>query len=165
MLAKRDAALNTELLSLDSSGMTQLGLDMQSTLRAIEIQREHRLSVFGGVEERRNEAVVLGMTSDGWMLQNIEIKLKASRSCRLTIDVTSLAGVGKGGETSLVVTGGVTSISEKFLVKADELPLRIEIVLNESSTVNFENVMSASERGLDIRALSARGYVSCIYIE
>ena len=164
-LGKRDAALNTELLSLDSSGLTQLGLDMQSTLRAIEIQREHRLSVFGGVEKRRNEAIVLGMTSDGWMLQTMEINLKASRSCRLIIDVTSMAGVEEGGETSIVVIGGVTSSSEKFYVKPDELPLRIEIVLNESSTVNFENVMSAPERGSDIRALSARGYVSCIYTE
>jgi hypothetical protein len=99
------------------------------------------------------------------MIQTIEIKLKASRSCRLIIDVTSLAGVGGGGETSLVVTGGVTSSSEKFFIKADELPLRMEIVLNESSTVYFENVMSASERGLDMRDLSARGYVSCIYTE
>jgi hypothetical protein len=164
-LAKREAALNTELLTLDANGATQLGLDMQASLRAIEIQREHNLSVFGGPEEVRDKAIVIGMQSDGWILQTVELKLKPSKRCKLFIDLTSLAGVDQTGNSTITVTGNLSSNVKEFAVGVSSLPTRLEVFLEESSTIQFGNVMSESERGADVRPLSARGYVSCTYLD
>ena len=50
-LSKKEATLHPELLVLESNGLTQIGLDMQSSGRAIEIQKKHNLSVFNQYEE------------------------------------------------------------------------------------------------------------------
>jgi hypothetical protein len=164
-LAKREAALNTELLTMDSSGMTQLGLDMQSSLRAIEIQRKHQLSVFGGKEQLRDSAIVIGMQSDGWILQTVDVKIKTTKSCKLIIDLTSLAGVNDKTKSTVLVTGLDSSSIREFVVQGAELPTRLEMIINESSTVYFENVLSETVRGADVRPLSARGFVSCTYVD
>jgi hypothetical protein len=110
-------------------------------------------------------AIVIGMEPDGWILQTVNVVIKPLKECKLKIDLTALAGVQQGGQSSILVTGNNSLTTQKTIIKVDELPKRIEILLNESSKVFFENIMSESSRGADVRPLSARGYVSCAYAD
>lgn len=162
--AKQLATLGIEDLTVDpATGLTQLLVDLPYSLRAIEIQRRHRLSIFRDTEaaEQLQSPSVAGVEPDGWLLQDLLVRQPNGQSCKLEIDIVSLLGHQVGADEKLSVVDAAGNEIEQFALRTSELPTRFELRVVGRAVLRFSNRASATELEPDTRPLSARGFVIC----
>lgn len=162
--SKQLAVLGIEDLTVDpTTGETQLLVDLPYSLRAIEIQRRHRLSIFRDAEvvKQLQSPSVTGVESDGWLLQELSVRQPSVQSCTLEIDIVSLLGHQVGADETLSVVNAAGNEIERFALRTSEFPTRFKLRVVGRAVLRFSNKASVTELGADTRPLSARGFVMC----
>lgn len=162
-LGKQSAALNPELLALDASGLTQLLVDMPTSIRAVEVQRKHGLSVFRDdeLESIVDMVLVAGVEPDGWLLSTLTFFADPVDPCTLVVDITALAGVSDGGFATVLVVDSQQNLLRSYEIDGDDLPTRITMEIVGRVEVKFSNTIKPEEAGPDLRPLAARGQAVC----
>lgn len=163
-LAKQFVVLHPEELAVDGNGLTQILVDIPTSLKAIEIQKKHSLSVYSGapLTSYAPTVQVSGVEQDGWLLQTLVAKPYLLGKCELVINITSLIGTGEEEPQILRISDKDNKVSEEIILNTNSLPLRISREIVGETKAVFSRAAKPIEIGGDLRPLAARGFAQCI---